>query len=96
MNKIIQVVIYKSVSDEENLAKYAALAGPAMTAAGGRLLARGMPVAVKEAGEATRTVVIEWDSLEAAEKGYASDAYQAALTALDGGAIREFRYIEAV
>ena len=96
MSKIIQVVIYKSVSDEEKLAKYAALAGPAMMAAGGRILARGLPVAMKEAGEPTRTVVIEWDSLEAAEKGYSSDGYQAALTALDGGAIREFRYIEAV
>ena len=96
MSKIIQVVIYKSVSDEEKLAKYADLAGPAMAAAGGRILARGMPVALKEAGEATRTVVIEWDSLEAAEIGYASDGYQAALTALDGGAIREFRYVEAV
>lgn len=96
MRKIIQVVIYRSISNQEKLAKYAALAGPAMMAAGGRILARGLPVAVKEAGEATRTVVIEWDSLEAAEKGYASDGYQAALTALDGAAIREFRYIEAV
>ncbi len=96
MSKIIQVVVYKSVSDEEKLAKYAALAGPAMMATGGRILARGLPVAVKEAGEPTRTVVIEWDSLEAAEKGYSSDGYQAVLTALDGGAIREFRYIEAV
>ncbi|MFP6705642.1 MAG: DUF1330 domain-containing protein [Alphaproteobacteria bacterium] len=96
MTKIIQVVVYKSVSDEEKLEKYAALAGPAMMAAGGRILARGMPVAVKEAGEATRTVVIEWTSLEAAEKGYASDGYQAALAALDGGAIREFRHVEAV
>ena len=96
MNKIIQVVIYKSVSDEEKLAEYAALAGPAIMAKGGRVLARGMPIAVKEAGEATRTVVIEWDSIEAAEEGYASDGYQAALAALDGGAIREFRYIEAV
>ena len=96
MSKIIQVVTYKSVLDEEKLTKYAALAGPAMTAAGGRILARGMPVAVKESGKATRTVVIEWDSLEAAENGYTSDGYQAALTALDGGAIREFRYIEAI
>ena len=70
MSKIIQVVIYRSISNQEKLAKYAALAGPAMMAAGGRILARGLPVAVKEAGEATRTVVIEWDSLEAAEKGF--------------------------
>ena len=92
----MQVVIYKSVLNEEKLTKYAALAGPEVMAAGGRILARNMPVAVKEAGEATRTVVIESDSLQVAEEGYASDGYQAALTALDGGAIREFRYIEAV
>ena len=67
-----------------------------MMVAGGRILARGLPVAVKEAGEATRTVVIESDSLQVAEEGYASDGYQAALTALDGAAIREIRYIEAV
>ena len=56
------MVVYESVVDEDKLAKYAALAGPAMMAAGGRILARGMPVAVKETGEAARTVVIEWDS----------------------------------
>ena len=96
MSKIIQVVTYKSISDEDKVAKYAALAGPAMAAAGGRIIARGIPVAVKEAGEATRTVVIEWDNLDAAEKAYNSEGYQEALAVLDGGAVREFRYIEAV
>ena len=96
MSKIIQVVIYKSISDEDKVAKYAALAGPAIAAAGGRVIARGIPIAVKEAGEATRTVVIEWDSIDAAEKGYNSGGYQEAKAALDGGAVREFRYIEAV
>ena len=96
MSKIIQVVTYKSISDEDKVTKYAALAGPAMAAAGGRIIARGIPVAVKEAGEATRTVVIEWDNLDAAEKAYNSEGYQEALGVLDGGAVREFRYIEAV
>lgn len=96
MSKIIQVVTYKSISDEDKVTKYAALAGPAMAAAGGRIIARGIPVAVKEAGEATRTVVIEWDNLDAAEKAYNSEGYQEALAVLDGGAVREFRYIEAV
>ena len=49
MGKIIQVVVYKSISDEAKLAKYAELAMPAMAAAGGKFLARGVPVAVKEA-----------------------------------------------
>lgn len=96
MSKIIQVVIYKSITDENKLQQYAAIAGPAVKEAGGRFLARGVPVAVKEEGEATRTVVVEWDSMEAAEAGYNSDGYQAAIAALDGGAVREFRYIEAI
>ena len=36
------------------------------------------------------------DSLDAANKGYDGDAYQKAITALDGGAVREFRYVEAM
>ena len=56
MGKVIQVVVYKSVSDEAKLAKYAELALPAIEAAGGKFLARGIPIAVKEAGEFTRTV----------------------------------------
>ena len=34
MSKVYQVVIYTSILDETKLAKYAALAGPAMQAAG--------------------------------------------------------------
>ena len=60
------MVVYKNVSDQAKLAKYAELALPAMEAAGGKFLARSVPIAVKEAGEFTRAVVIEWDSLEAA------------------------------
>lgn len=96
MSKVIQVTIYRSISNESKLAKYAALAGPAMVSAGARFLARGIPVAVKESGEKTRTVVIEWKSLESAENAYNSEEYQAALRELEGSAIREFRYVEAV
>jgi uncharacterized protein (DUF1330 family) len=70
MSKVLQVVIYKSVSDEEKLAAYAKLALPAMEKAGAKFIARGIPVAVREEGQKTRTVVIEWPSMEAADKGY--------------------------
>mgnify|MGYP001422330942 CR=1 FL=1 len=95
MPKILQVVIYKSISDQEKLGAYAELAGPAMEKAGAKFLARGLPVAVKEAGKTTRTVVIEWDSLVTAEAAYDSDDYQEAIAKLDGAAVREFRYLEA-
>jgi len=96
MNKILQVVIYKSVSNEKKLAKYAELAGPAMIKAGAKFLARGLPVAVREAGEKTRTVVIEWENLEVANNAYNSEGYQKAMKALDNGAVREFRYVELI
>ena len=59
-------------------------------------MARGIPLAVKEEGKKTRTVVVEWESLEAAEAGYNSEAYQEALAKLEGTAVREFRYVPAV
>ena len=96
MSKIIQVVIYTSISDEKKVARYAELAGPAMIAQGAKFLARALPVAVKEDGQSTRTVLIEWESMEAAERGYLSEGYQKALEALGDGAIREFRYVEAL
>ena len=96
MSKVLQVVIYKSISDEEKLSAYAELAGPAMKAAGAKFLARGIPVAVREEGKKTRTVVVEWESIEAANAGYNSDGYQEALKTLAGSAVREFRYVEMV
>ena len=48
MSKVIQVVVYKSVSDPEKLAAYAVLARPAMEKAGAKFIARGVPFAVKE------------------------------------------------
>ena len=83
MSKVLQVVIYKSVSDEEKLAKYAALALPAMEKAGAKFLARGLPVAVREEGQKTRTVVIEWPSIEAANAGYNGPDYHCLLYTSD-------------
>jgi uncharacterized protein (DUF1330 family) len=42
-----------------------------------------------------RAIVIEWESMEAAENGYNSPDYQNALKALDNGANRAFMYLEA-
>ena len=42
-----------------------------------------------------RTVVIEYERVERAIAAYESPAYQAALRALDGGAERDIRIIEA-
>ena len=60
---------YLEVRDEQKLAAYAALAGPAITAAGGRFLARGTAAQAYEEGRLQRTVLIEFDDVEAAVRG---------------------------
>ena len=84
---------YPEVYDADKVAAYAALAGPALTGAGGRFLARGMPEQVYEAGLNTRTIVIEFESVDAARAAHDSPAYQEALAALDGGAARDLRIV---
>ena len=85
------ISIYKEIRDDAKVAAYAELAGPALRAAGGTFVARGVPQQTYEAGEKTRTVVIEFDSVEAARAAHDSPAYQHALAALDGGAVRDMR-----
>ena len=60
------------------MAAYAKVSRPAIEAAGGRVLARGMPAAAFEHGQMERVVLIEFDSVERAKAAYASPAYQAA------------------
>ncbi|HWJ66482.1 MAG TPA: DUF1330 domain-containing protein [Nocardioides sp.] len=84
---------YREVLDADKMAAYAALAGPALTAAGGRFLVRGMPEKVYESGLEQRSVVIEFESVEAAVAAHDSAAYQEALAALDGGAVRDLRIV---
>ena len=75
---------------------YAALAGPAVEASGGRFLARGNPAHAYESGLMQRVVVIEFESLEQAVKAHDTEAYQAALRALGHGADRDIRIVEGV
>ena len=96
MAKAYWISTYRSVSNPDALAAYAKLAGPAIAAAGGRFLARGMPAQVYEAGLQQRTVLIEFDNVEAARAAHDSPAYREALAALAGGADREIRIVEGL
>lgn len=96
MSKAYWVSTYRAVKDADTLAAYAKLAGPALTAGGGRFLARGEPAMVYELGLRQRTVLIEFETVEQAAAAHDSPAYQAALAALGDGAEREIRIIEGV
>ena len=87
------ISVYRQILDEDKVAAYAELAGPALTGAGGTFLARGRPEQTYESGEVTRTVLIEFESVEAAQAAHDSPAYQEALAALDNGAVRDLRIL---
>ena len=96
MPKAYLVGCYREVRDPDALAEYAKLAGPTVEANGGHILARGGRVQSLEGGIEERTVVIEFDSFEAALAHYNSDAYQEALAVLGDGAVRDMRIVEGV
>ncbi len=96
MAKAYWIVTVRSIRDEEKLVAYIDLAGPAIRAAGGRFLARGLPAHAFESGVMERTTLIEFDTVDEAVAAHESPAYQEALRALDNGAERDLRIIEAV
>jgi uncharacterized protein (DUF1330 family) len=96
MAKAYWVATYRSVSDPAALAAYAKLSGPAIQAGGGRILVRGIPALAYEAGLMERTVVIEFDSVEHAQRVHDSPAYQEALAVLGRGAERDIRIVEGI
>jgi len=96
MAKAYWITVYRSISNPEALAAYAALAAPALTAAGGRFLARGMPAKTMEQGLMQRTVLIEFGSVETAWAAYDSPGYKKALAALGNAAERDIRIVEGL
>jgi uncharacterized protein (DUF1330 family) len=97
MPRAYWITTYRSISNPDAVAAYAKLAGPALSAQGGRFIARGVPVKTMEQGLMQRTVVIEFPSVEAATAAYASPGYREALAALGTNSCeRDIRVIEAV
>jgi uncharacterized protein (DUF1330 family) len=96
MTKAYWVATYREIKNQDKLTEYSKLAGPAIAAGGGRFLARGMPSVAKEAGLLQRVVLIEFDSLAAAQAVYDSEDYKKALHALGSDSVvRDIRIIEA-
>jgi uncharacterized protein (DUF1330 family) len=96
MAKAYFISCYRQITDPAKLAAYAKLALPAIEAAGGRFLARGVAAMAYEAGQLERIVVIEFESVERAVAMYDGEAYRRALAALEGGAVRDVRIVPGV
>jgi len=96
MGKAYWITCYREITDPVKFAAYAKLAGPSIEAAGGRFLERATAAQVYEAGRSERTVLIEFESVEHAIAAHESSGYQAALAALEGGAVRDLRIVPGV
>ena len=87
------MVSYLELPTDENLSNYAPKAMEAIKNAGGKFIARGMPVATYENGMNQRAVIVEFESTDEAQAAFTSDVYQAAFALLDG-VKRDVRVIE--
>ena len=97
MPKAYLVVTYRSVNNRETWRAYSKLAGPAMAAAGGRVLIGNKPAKTYEAGLNEIVVLIEFDSLDKALAAYDTPAYKEALKVLGTGNVeRDMRVLEGV
>ena len=96
MAKAYWIAFYREILDQDKMAAYGKLAGPAIVAGGGTILARGVAEFAFEHGLKERTVLIEFPDMKTALATHDSPAYQAALAALADGAIREIRFIESL
>ena len=73
------VVITEKIHDQEGMKAYSRLAGPSLRAGGARVLAADRAPEVLEGDWSyTQTVVLEFESVEAARAWYSSDSYQEA------------------
>ena len=71
-------------------------AGPAMNANGAKPLARGSNISRLEGIPPERAVILEFESVEAVQKAYQSQEYQAAKEKFEGGVDRVLFVIEGV
>lgn len=96
MAKAYWISCYRTIKNPDQLTAYAKLAAPAIQAAGGRFLVRGTAAKAYEQGVVERIVVVEFDSLAAANAARDGPGYQEALRVLGNAAERDFRIVEGV
>ncbi|MEM8554710.1 MAG: DUF1330 domain-containing protein [Pseudomonadota bacterium] len=89
-------IAHVNVTDPDEYAKYAKRAGPAIEAHGGKFLARGSRYVQMEGKEYSRNVVVQFESIEAAQACYNSPAYQEALAFAQTSAERSMVFVELI
>lgn len=96
MSKVVCLVTNKDITDEAKLAAYAAMAPATVHNYGGKFLARGYPVALRESVHQERTVVGIWESIDVALQWYESPEYKECLEVLGDGAVRDIKFLDHI
>lgn len=87
-------IAHVTVTDQEAYGQYAGLAQVAVEEHGGEFLARGSRTVWLEGEARERNVVIKFETVDAAERCYHSEAYQHALSFARDAAERELCIVE--
>ena len=87
-------LVQVEVTDVDLYQEYRAAVGPALEAFGGRFLVRGGLQEVPEGAARPRSVVVEFDSYQAALDCYRSDLYQRAVAIRQRAAEADFTIVE--
>ncbi|WP_069299159.1 DUF1330 domain-containing protein [Neptunicoccus sediminis] len=92
----VYTMAHIDVHDEEEYARYAELAGPAVQQYGGVFLARGGETVVMEGQARSRNVIIQWPDMDTAKAFYNGPEYQRALSHGLPAADRDYIFVEGV
>ena len=90
------LVAHIRVHDKDGYQRFAAMAGPAIKDYGGRVLARQPEPEHREGELRGVSVLIEFDSLDAARRFYESEAYTAARAVRETAAETDLMLVEGV
>ncbi len=89
-------VVHLEVGDPGRYEEYRAFVGPFLAKNGGRFVVRGGRQIVAEGDVWPRTVVVEFESFEVAERLYYSPEYQEGLKLRIGASQANFAIVEGV
>ncbi len=92
----VYAMVHIDVTDPEEYAKYAALAGPAVAQYGGEFLARGGECLHMEGQGRARNVILRFKDWATAKAFYASPKYQEALSHGLPASTREYTFVEGI
>lgn len=92
----VYAMAHIDVKNDEEYAKYAAIAGPAVAKYGGEFLVRGGDFVVMEGKGRARNVIVKFENMEAAKTFYNSPEYQEALSFGIPAADRDYLFVEGV